>query len=69
MLTSFENLEKQWKEAEKLNQEFLPKLHQKAKELNVGIILIHDSIELVGLIENQNKLVAWVKDYLDEHPR
>lgn len=64
--TSFENLERQWKAAEQLNNKLTPQLYNKAKELGVTIVQIHDSFEFGGLLENQSKLLAWMKKKLKE---
>ena len=69
-ITSFENLEKQWKEAERLYSDFNLQLISKATELGVSVIQVHDTLEFSGLLESQNKLLAWMKKKLeDEHPR
>jgi len=40
METSFEKLERHWREVEKLNNELLPQLYEKAKELGVMAVRV-----------------------------
>jgi hypothetical protein len=66
-VTSFEDLEKQWKAAEQLEMELRPLFLAKAKELGVAIIMqVHDTIKLVGPLEQQSKLLAWMKEKIEE---
>lgn len=65
-ITSFEDFERQWRAAEQIKNELASQLIQKAVELGVTIIQVHDSLELGGLLENQNQLLAWMKDKIKE---
>jgi len=59
--TSFENFEEQWKQAELLDNKLLPLLYEKAKELGVTIVQIHDSLILSGSIGKPEELYNWMK--------
>lgn len=51
----------QWKQAEVLNKYLYIGLAEKAKELGISILSIHDSFVLEGPPDEVNKLLDWMR--------
>jgi len=60
--TTGSSFEKQWKLANSLNLDFYPQLIEKATELGITVVQVHDSLTFSGPPDQVEELLTWIKE-------